>query len=76
MLEALLRPNISVFSFTDHSGTVFFNRLTGETVGVALTQTELLALTESSAGLSPATADELAVLSGMMELSKPAVQEH
>lgn len=76
MLEALLRPHISVFSFTDHSGTVFFNRLTGETVGVSLTQADLLALSKSSLELSSATDEELAVLSGMMALPQQTTQDH
>lgn len=42
MIQSFLRENIVFHSFSDSSGTVFFNTISGETIGFSLTESQLV----------------------------------
>lgn len=68
MLNDALQDHVITHSFSDESGTVFFNQVTGETLGVSLSKeqlTKLLFATEIDTTVQP---EEIVSLSRMIKL--------
>ncbi|SEA58745.1 hypothetical protein [Alkalimonas amylolytica] len=68
MLHDVLLEHVVVHSFSDGSGTVFFNQVTGETLGVSLTAQQLERLVSNGETDTSVQAQELHALSRMLKL--------
>lgn len=69
MLSDALPLHIKTHSFSDNSGTVFFNQVTGETLGVTLSAQQVEALLAGTGGQLNMTTYEQQALSSILNIS-------